>query len=131
MVQLLTCSSNARAVENRGLGNLWGGRDLLSNSYHHRYTIHDYGGGSKGYRTRGKTRITSKDYFQWFDCKPGAILHDTVNAYETSDDKVVLHALRSEPTGEGLYYYMHNFVSIRLGIGYKDREGDIGGILKN
>jgi len=33
MVQLLTCSSNARAVENRGLGNLWwGGRDLLSNS---------------------------------------------------------------------------------------------------
>ena len=39
---------------------------------------------------------------QWFDCKPGVILH-TVNAYETSDDKVVLHALRSEPTGEGSY----------------------------
>ena len=39
---------------------------------------------------------------KWFDCKPGVILH-TANAYETDDEKVILHALRSEPSGEASY----------------------------
>jgi Lignostilbene-alpha,beta-dioxygenase and related enzymes len=39
---------------------------------------------------------------RWFRCKPGVILH-TVNAYETDDDKVILHALRSEPKTNGSY----------------------------
>ena len=38
------------------------------------------------------------DSIQWFDCKPGVILH-TANAYETDDNKLVLHAIRSEPNG--------------------------------
>jgi len=44
---------------------------------------------------------------QWFDCDPGVILH-TVNAYERTNEKdgttqVVLHALRSEPSGSKSY----------------------------
>ena len=43
-----------------------------------------------------------KKDIMWFDCEPGVILH-TVNAFETDDNKVVLHALRSEPLGEKSY----------------------------
>jgi carotenoid cleavage dioxygenase len=39
---------------------------------------------------------------RWFSCKPGVILH-TVNAYETDDQMLVLHALRSEPKTNGSY----------------------------
>ena len=39
---------------------------------------------------------------KWFDCKPGVILH-TVNAFETENGQVVLHALQSEPRGEKSY----------------------------
>lgn len=38
----------------------------------------------------------------WFDCKPGVVLH-AANAYETSDNKVIVHALRSEPRKEESY----------------------------
>lgn len=47
---------------------------------------------------------------KWFECEPGVILH-AVNAYE-KNDKVIVHALRSEPktTGSFLSQYATSFL---------------------
>lgn len=45
---------------------------------------------------------TSSEKVTWFECEPGVILH-TINAFEKEDGTVILHALRSEPTGEASY----------------------------
>jgi carotenoid cleavage dioxygenase-like enzyme len=43
--------------------------------------------------------VTDGTATRWFDCQPGVVLH-TINAYEMKDtNKVVFHALRSEPRG--------------------------------
>lgn len=55
---------------------------------------------------RGKNVDREKREVAWFDCEPGVILH-AVNAYETDDKKVILHALRSEPASEGGSYITH------------------------
>ena len=56
-------------------------------------------------------RNGSGDDTIWFDCDPGVILH-AVNAYETNDGKVIVHALRSEPktTGSFLSQYATSFL---------------------
>jgi carotenoid cleavage dioxygenase len=50
---------------------------------------------------RNRANVSDEDIV-WFECDPCVVLH-TANAYETKGGKVVVHALRSEPTGEGSY----------------------------
>ena len=58
----------------------------------------------------------------WFDCEPGVVLHAS-NAWETEDDKVIIHCLRGEPTPNECYlltftpsYYHEYSIDLKTGV---------------